>query len=68
MEGSDGPYDECPECFKSTYVYEEERCLYCGYHQEDKNCAVCNVPLDLEMAHEGGLCSYHKWAMEKDKD
>lgn len=68
MEGSDGPYDECPECFKSTYVYDEECCLHCGYQQEDKNCAVCNAPLDLQMAHEGGLCSYHKWAMEKAED
>lgn len=68
MEGSDGPYDECPECFKSTYVYDEECCLYCGYQQEEKNCVVCHIPLDLEMAHEGELCSYHKWAMQKAED
>jgi hypothetical protein len=68
MEGAEDPYTECPECLKSTYVYDEECCLNCGYQQEDKNCAVCGTPLDLEMAHEGRLCSYHKWVMEKADD
>jgi len=68
MDGSDYPYTDCPECLKSTYVYDEECCLNCGYSQEDKSCAVCGTSLDLEMANEGDLCSYHKWVMEKADD
>jgi hypothetical protein len=68
MEGSEGPYTECPECFKSTYIFEEACCISCNYQQEDRNCAVCGTPLDFEMAQEGGLCSYHKWVMDKSDD
>lgn len=68
MEGGEDPYTECPECFKFTYIYDEECCICCGYQQEHKKCAVCGTPLDLEMAHDGELCSYHKWVMGKSDD
>ncbi|WP_443936839.1 hypothetical protein [Pedobacter sp. MW01-1-1] len=68
MDGGEDPYTECPECFKFTYIYDEECCISCGYQQEEKNCAVCGTPLVLEMAHDGELCSYHRWVMEKSDD
>lgn len=68
MDGGDDPYTDCPECGKSTYVFIEESCLHCGYQQEDVRCAVCHTPLNLEEAYEGGLCSYHRYVMEKADD
>lgn len=67
-DGGDHPYDECPECGLATYIYSEECCLHCGYKQESARCSVCATPLDLHEAHEGNLCSYHKWSMEKSDD
>ncbi|UMQ41583.1 MULTISPECIES: hypothetical protein [unclassified Chryseobacterium] len=64
-EGGDDPYDECPECGMSTYVFSEECCLHCGYRQKPASCLVCGTILDLYEAYEGDLCSYHKWSMEK---
>ncbi|MET3114617.1 hypothetical protein AAKU52_002352 [Pedobacter sp. CG_S7] len=68
MDGSEGPYVECPECFKSTYIFDEGCCLVCGYEQEEKSCGVCGTSLGLEEAHEGGLCSYHQWVSDKSDD
>lgn len=64
-DGGDDPYNECPECGLATYVYSEECCLHCGYQKESARCLVCGTTLDLYEAHEGNLCSYHKWSMEK---
>ena len=66
QDGGDGVNTECPECSKETYIYEEDCCVACGFHQEDKKCAVCGNELSLEEASEGGLCSYHRWSSEKD--
>lgn len=65
-DGGDEPYDYCPECGKSTYVFSEDCCLSCGHTQENKVCALCHTPLDLNEASEGNLCSYHRNLSERD--
>lgn len=66
-DGGDNPYDDCPECYKSTYVFKEEQCLACGYKSKYKECAICSEPLSLEEAYEdNNYCSYHQAAMDKD--
>lgn len=65
-QGGEYPYDTCPECSLETHIYEEDCCVSCGYGNEEKLCAVCHTPLDLEEAYEGDICSYHRSIAEKD--
>lgn len=67
-DGGDDPYDVCPECDLSTYVFSEGCCLNCGYAHGGGTCAICGTPLELDVDFQGNLCSYHKWAMEKADD
>lgn len=70
MEGGDPALDECPECFKETYVLSEDRCLNpgCGFSLGDRECAICSeaITLDDYRHGNGGLCSYHANVMSKD--
>lgn len=66
MDGGDSPYTNCPDCNKSTYIYEESCCLACGYKQNNLNCCVCGTSLDLEEAYEGDTCYQHKKLFEID--
>lgn len=65
QDGGDGVNTACPECSKETYIYEEDCCVACGYHQEDKQCVVCGNGLSIEEASDGNFCSYHRWSLEK---
>lgn len=68
IDGGSDPYDDCPECGKSTFIYAEMCCVNCGYQQLDKRCTICHNHLDLEESYEGSLCSYHRQLMEKADD
>lgn len=70
MEGDDPVIDECPECFKRTYVFAEEKCLNpgCGFSLAGRKCELCSERLTLDDYRygEGGLCSYHAYVASKD--
>jgi hypothetical protein len=70
MEGGDVVLDECPECFRETYVVAEGKCLNpkCGFSVEGYECAVCGEGLTLDDYRygDGKLCGYHAHAMSKD--
>ena len=70
MEGGDPVLDECPECFKETYVFAEKKCLNpsCGFSLDGYECALCGEGLTLDDYRygDGNLCSYHAHVMSKD--
>ncbi len=70
MEGGDPVVDECPECFKETYVFAEGKCLNpdCGFSLQRYECAVCSEGLTLDDYRygDGHLCSYHGHVVSKD--
>lgn len=70
MDGGDPVLDECPECFKETYVFAEAKCLNpgCGFSLDGYECAVCSQGLTLDDYRygDGNLCSYHAHVMSKD--
>lgn len=70
MEGGDPVLEECPECFKETYVLVEGRCLnpVCEFSLDGYECAVCSEGLTLDDYRygDGHLCSYHAHVMAKD--
>lgn len=68
MDGADLPCTDCPECQRSTYIFDEECCLVCGYSYNYKSCSICATQLDIEEAYNGDLCSYHRWVIEKADD
>lgn len=70
MDGGDPVLDECPECYKETYVIAEGRCLNpgCGFSLDGYECAVCSESLTLDdyRNNDVHLCSYHAHVMSKD--
>lgn len=69
-DGGDPVLEECPECFRETYVNPEGRCLTpgCGFSLEGYKCAVCSEGLTLDDYRygDGNLCSYHAHVLSKD--
>lgn len=70
MEGDDPVIDECPECFKTTYVFAANKCLNpcCGFSIAEYQCAICSEGLTLDDYRygDGDLCSYHAYVASKD--
>jgi DNA-directed RNA polymerase subunit M/transcription elongation factor TFIIS len=50
MEGGDPVLDECPECFKETFVFAEGKCLNpgCDFSLDGYECALCGEGLSLD--------------------
>lgn len=67
-DGGEPPIDDCPECTRAAYVYEEERCVLCGFSADGYECAVCSQNLSLDEIRNGHthLCSYHQHIVDKD--
>lgn len=70
MEGDDPVLEECPECLKETYVFDEGKCLNpkCDFSLDGYECAVCGEGLTLDDYRygDGSLCSRHTNLMSKD--
>jgi DNA-directed RNA polymerase subunit M/transcription elongation factor TFIIS len=70
MEGGEPVIEECPECFKETYVFAEGKCLNpgCRFSLDGYECAICSEGLTLDDYRygDGNLCSYHAHVLSKD--
>lgn len=64
-DGGESPYDDCHECGKSTFIYEEVCCVACGYEMEYTECEVCGDGLSLEDQYNEGKCNYCQYKWEK---
>lgn len=68
--GEDGPYYDCPDCGKATFIDFEGECANCGFvPSSDGICAVCHNPIpvaDIMLDPDRSLCSYHQHLFEKD--
>ena len=57
-EGGMPPLDDCPECGKNTFVFEESCCVVCDYKPKYEKCARCYNHIGLEEQDLNGFCSY----------
>ncbi len=68
--GEDGPFYDCPECGRATFLDFESACASCGFAlPAETRCAVCHstIPVSEMLAEPGRLlCAYHQHQMEKD--
>jgi hypothetical protein len=62
------PVDTCPSCDHETFVVSEEECFWCEYTLEYIECFVCGEGLSLGDQDNRGLCGYHNYVMEKERD
>jgi hypothetical protein len=67
-DGGDSPYDDCPGCGLTTFFIGEDDCAVCGYEPTHANCAICDSPLSLEEQELGGLCGYHAYVADRERD
>jgi ribosomal protein S27E len=65
-DGNDLPLVECPDCFKTGYIIEEDKCAICGYEREYDECARCGNGLGIDEQHLEGFCDYCNYMMSKD--
>ena len=65
MDGGESPYDACHECWKNTFIYDENCCVACNYKMEYNECEMCGTSLSLEDQYNGGKCSYCQYRWEK---
>lgn len=65
MDGGESLYDNCHECGKSTFIYEEDCCVACEYEMEYIECEMCGDSLSLEDQYNEGKCSYCQYKWEK---
>jgi hypothetical protein len=70
MRGGNDILDECPECWRETYVCQEDKCLNpgCEFVLGDRECVICSEKLTLDDYRDGDgfLCSYHMNSSSKD--
>ncbi len=62
----EGVNGNCPECFHETYIFEMDRCIFCGYERQHKECARCYGPIGVDEQDFNGLCGYCHNLMIKD--
>ena len=68
--GEDGPYYDCPDCGKATFIDFEGACANCGFtYTSEGRCAACHATIpvpDMLDDPDRTLCSYHQYLIEKD--
>lgn len=57
-KGGMPPVDDCPECGKNTFVFEEGCCVLCDYKPEHQECSRCYNHISLDEQDLNGFCSY----------
>jgi len=67
-DGGESPYEECPDCGRETYILSDGLCVACGYTLEFAECPVCGESLSIHEQEFGGLCSYHHYVAERERD
>ncbi|MCG3879700.1 hypothetical protein [Psychrobacter sp. Ps6] len=65
MNGDESPYGACHECWKNTFIYEEDCCVACNYEMEYNECEMCGTCLSLEDQYNEGKCGYCQYRWEK---
>jgi len=58
-DGGEPPIETCPQCFKESYLVEEDLCAACGGSLTYYECSVCYTSLGPDDQQFKGLCSYH---------
>lgn len=65
-DGGEPPYDDCEECGESTFVLEENACMYCCYEVTYEKCSNCDNEVGKYGTYEG-LCDFCSYAMDQMK-
>ena len=67
-DGGDPPLENCPECFRNTFIVDEGQCVNCDLSLEGRKCALCGEALSIDdyRCSEGYYCGYHQYVLSKD--
>lgn len=64
----EAPYVMCPDCCRRTYLVDADFCAACSYKREYTECAICSAALSVDEQEFAGLCGYHNYVAEKERD
>ena len=69
-DGGDPLIEDCPECGVESYVVPLCACAMCDFAVPDSaECAICGEGLTAhEYSEHGGLCGYHAYVVERERD
>ena len=62
------PLENCPECFRDTFIVDEGQCVNCGLSLEGRVCGLCGEDLSIDdyRVSDGYYCGYHQYVLSKD--
>lgn len=64
-DGGEPGVETCNDCGRSTFLIDEQHCLWCRAELDYKECSLCEEALGQDDQDNGGLCGYHAHAFDK---
>lgn len=64
-DGEEPCIEACNDCGRHTFLINEQHCLWCDAELDYKQCTYCEEALGQSDQDNGGLCSYHAYALDK---
>lgn len=66
-DGGDRPLENCPECFRNTFIVGEEQCVNCDLSLEGRVCKLCGEDLSIDdyRVSDGYYCGHCQYVLSK---
>ena len=67
-DGGERPLENCPECFRDTFIVDEGQCINCELSLEGRVCKLCGEDLSIDdyRVSDGYYCGHCQYVLSKD--
>ncbi|NJO07956.1 MAG: hypothetical protein HC876_21905 [Chloroflexaceae bacterium] len=65
-DGDIMPIEQCPACYRNTFIVSEDCCVICGYVHGNPTCLRCNNTISVDEQSVSGYCSYCNHKLQDD--
>jgi len=65
IDGGIMPIEQCPACYRNTFIVSEDCCVICGYVHGDRTCLRCSNKIRVDEQSFSGYCSYCDYKIYK---
>ena len=56
--GGEASLTDCPNCWRESFLIQENYCLSCGYKPKHSICSICGNELTVDEQQHNGFCRY----------